>query len=43
MFNLIDYADFNVRNERDRTDADAKNNLYVKEVFSSKIPLYDIH
>ena len=27
MFNLIGYADFNVRNEGDRTEADAKNNL----------------
>ena len=27
MFHLIDYADFNVRNEGLSTDADAKNNL----------------
>ena len=27
MFNLIGYAEFNVRNEGGRTDAGAKNNL----------------
>ena len=40
MFGLIDYADFNVRNEGSRTDADAKNkNFQVKfqVKFSSNI------